>query len=118
MKTVLDIQGTTGIYKIVAINNNLKCNCKAAQSGELCKHIIALFAGNFSAVTNREAIKEIKPILARHPALADFQQIKKLRKEKREIEQKRLELEQKKNKIDDEIKPLKKSVARKLYANQ
>ncbi len=118
MKTVLDIQGTTGIYKIVAINNNLKCNCQAAQSGELCKHIIALFANNFSAVINRKAIKEIEPILASHPALADFQQIKNLRQEKFEIDSEKLELEQEKDKIEKKLKGYKKGVARKLYTNK
>ncbi len=104
MEAALYVRGSTDDYEIVVINNNPQCNCQAADFGLLCKHVMALFAGDFSAVINREAIKEIEPILARHPALADLQKIDRLQKEKL--------------KIDNEIKSIKKDIFQKLHTNK
>ncbi len=104
MEAALEVQGSTDDYEIVVINNNLQCSCQGYQSWGLCRHITALFTGDFSAVINWEAIEKIEPILARHPALKEFKLLNKLLKEKLEIE--------------EEIKSLKKHLARKLNANQ
>ncbi len=114
MEAALYVRGSTDVYEIVVINNNPQCNCQAARSKVLCKHITALFAGDFSAVINREAIKEIEPILASHPVLADFQQIDKLQKEKDKIEQEKLKLRKKKLKINSKIKLIKEDIFKKL----
>ncbi len=115
MKTVIEVQGSTDDYEIVVINNNPRCNCQAAEFGGLCKHIIALFTGDFSAVINQDAIKEIEPILASHPALADFQQIDKLQQEILKIEQEILELRDRKLKINSEIKSKIKSIKEGIF---
>ena len=139
MEKALYVQGSTGVYEIVVINNNPQCSCQAADFGILCKHVTALFAGSFSAVINREAIKEIKPILARHPALKEFKLLDKLLKERNIIEgviewkKRRIEneitptlkqykslyeLEDENSIMDYEIKSLKEDIFKKLYTNQ
>ena len=115
MEKVLYVQGSTDVYEIVVINNNPQCNCQAADFGILCKHVTALFAGDFSAVINQDAIEEIKPILTKHPALADLQQIKNLQQEKNKILKK---IQKEKLKIDNEIKSIKKDIFKKLHTNQ